>query len=43
VAADYLARALEHTRDNRSQAARLLGFGNYQTFTNWMNRHGVKR
>ena len=43
VARHYIERALEHTRDNRTQAARLLGFGNYQTFTNWMNRHGVKR
>ncbi len=41
VARHYIERALAHTRNNKTQAARLLGFGNYQTFTNWMNRHGV--
>ena len=43
VARHYMERALEHTRGNKTQAAKLLGFGNYQTFTNWMNRHGVSR
>lgn len=43
VARHYIERALEHTRNNKTQAARLLGFGNYQTFTNWMNRYGVER
>jgi DNA-binding NtrC family response regulator len=42
VARHYIERALAHTRNNKTQAARLLGFGNYQTFTNWMNRHGVE-
>ena len=41
VARHYIERALAHTRNNKTQAARLLGFGNYQTFTNWMNRYGV--
>lgn len=41
VARHYIERALVHTRNNKTQAARLLGFGNYQTFTNWMNRYGV--
>ena len=41
VARHYIQRALAHTRNNKTQAARLLGFGNYQTFTNWMNRFGV--
>ena len=41
VARHYIERALAHTRNNKTQAARLLGFGNYQTFTNWMNRYGA--
>ncbi len=41
VARHYIERALAHTRNNKTQAAKLLGFGNYQTFTNWMNRYGV--
>jgi transcriptional regulator with PAS, ATPase and Fis domain len=41
VARHYIERALDSTRNNKTQAARLLGFGNYQTFTNWMNRYGV--
>jgi len=43
VARHYIERALAHTRNNKTQAARLLGFGHYQTFTNWMNRHGVEQ
>ena len=43
VARHYIERALENTRNNKTQAAKLLGFGNYQTFTNWMNRYGVLR
>lgn len=41
VARHYIERALTHTRNNKTRAARLLGFGNYQTFTNWMNRYGA--
>lgn len=41
VARHYIERALDHTRNNKTHAAKLLGFGNYQTFTNWMNRYGV--
>jgi DNA-binding NtrC family response regulator len=43
VARHYIERALDHTRNNKTQAAKLLGFSNYQTFTNWMNRYGVER
>ena len=43
VARHYIELALERTRGNKTQAAKLLGFGNYQTFTNWMNRHGASR
>jgi transcriptional regulator with PAS, ATPase and Fis domain len=40
VARHYLGRALEHTHKNKSKAAELLGFSNYQTLTNWMKRYG---
>lgn len=41
VVRHYIERALAHTHNNKTQAARLLGFGNYQTFSNWMHRYGV--
>jgi len=41
VATHYIERALDHTHNNKTQAAKLLGFGNYQTFTNWMNRYRI--
>ena len=43
VARHYIERALDKTRNNKTQASKLLGFSNYQTFTNWMNRYGVER
>jgi transcriptional regulator with PAS, ATPase and Fis domain len=43
VAKHYIERAIEHTNGNKTRAAKLLGFGNYQTFTNWMNRYVVER
>lgn len=43
VARHYIEQALHHTHNNKTQAAKLLGFGNYQTFTNWMNRYGISR
>jgi len=43
VARHYIERALDLTQDNKTQAAKLLGFGNYQTLTNWMNRYGITR
>ena len=42
VARHYLSRALGETRGNKSAACRLVGLPNYQTFTNWMNKYGVK-
>jgi transcriptional regulator with PAS, ATPase and Fis domain len=42
VARHYIERALDHTRNNKTQAAKLLGFGNHQTFTNWMSRYGIE-
>lgn len=41
VARHYLQRALEHTKGNKTQAAALLGFRNYQTLTNWMEKYNV--
>jgi transcriptional regulator with PAS, ATPase and Fis domain len=41
VAKHYLVRALQLTHGNKSKAAELLGFSNYQTLTNWMKRHGI--
>lgn len=41
VARHYLQRALDQTKGNKTQAAALLGFRNYQTLTNWMDKYGV--
>lgn len=37
----FLKRALDQANSNKSEAARLIGLPNYQTFTNWMERNGV--
>jgi len=42
VARHYLERALEEAQGNKTKAAALIGLPSYQTFTNWMNRYGVK-
>jgi len=42
VARHYLARALDETHGNKSNAAKLLGFSNYQTFTNWLKKYDAK-
>ena len=41
VARHYLARALEETGGNKTEAARLVGLPSYQTLTNWMKRYGL--
>ncbi len=41
VVKHYLERALEETRGNKTQAARLVGLSSYQTFTNWLSKYGV--
>ena len=41
VARHYLQRALEQTKGNKTKAAALLGFRNYQTLTNWMEKYDV--
>ncbi|NEV60378.1 sigma-54 interaction domain-containing protein [Thiorhodococcus minor] len=42
VVQHYAGRALEQANNNRTQAAKLLGLGSYQTLNNWMNKHQVK-
>jgi DNA-binding NtrC family response regulator len=39
VSKHYLKRALEESHGNKSMAAKLVGFPNYQTFDNWIKRH----
>lgn len=41
IATVYLERAMDQTRDNKSAAADLLGFKNYQTLSNWLKRYGM--
>jgi len=43
VAGHYIRRALSEAGNNKSRAAELLGFSNRQSFTNWMNKLGVKK
>jgi len=43
VAVHYLRRAMEESRGNKTEAARLLGLPSYQTLTNWLERHGVEQ
>jgi transcriptional regulator with PAS, ATPase and Fis domain len=42
VARHYLERAMAQARRNKSEAARLLGLGSYQTLTNWLQKYGVE-
>ena len=41
VAVVYPGRAMNQSGDNKSAAADLLGFKNYQTLSNWLKRYGV--
>lgn len=41
VARHYLERAMTQTHGNKSEAARLLGLGSYQTLSNWLKKYGV--
>jgi len=43
VARHYLTRALDESKDNKTKAAKLLGLGNYQTFTNWVEKYGLEK
>lgn len=33
---------MRHTAGNKTRAAKLLGFGNSTTLTNWLRKHGVE-
>ncbi len=41
LAQHYLNRALHEANGNKTRAAELLGFSNYQTFTNWLKKYRV--
>jgi transcriptional regulator with PAS, ATPase and Fis domain len=41
LAQHYLKRALAEVNGNKTKAAGLLGFSNYQTFTNWLKKYRV--
>ena len=41
VARHYLERALAETGSDKTRAAELLGFANYQTLGNWLKKYGV--
>ena len=42
VARHYLRRALEAGGSSKTKAAAMLGFKNYQTLSNWLERYGVE-
>jgi hypothetical protein len=42
VAQSYLKRAHDQAHGKKVEAARLLGFSNYQTFSNWMKKYKVE-
>ena len=42
VARHYLSRALEAAHGNKTKAASLVGFSNYQTLTNWAKKYGIE-
>lgn len=41
VARHYLERAMAQTHGNKSEAARILGIGSYQTLSNWLQKYGA--
>ena len=42
VARHYLERAMEQSHGNKTEAAKLLGLGSYQTLTNWLIKYQLK-
>ena len=42
ISSDYIRKALSETGGNKSKAASLLGFKNYQTLDNWAKKYGVE-
>ena len=43
VARHYLDRAMEQSHGNKTEAAKLLGLGSYQTLTNWLLKYQPKK
>lgn len=43
VARHYLSRALTESQNNKTKAAQLLGLGNYQTLSNWIDKYGLEK
>lgn len=43
VARHYLERASTEAQGNKTKAAKLVGFSNYQTFSNWMEKYGMSK
>jgi transcriptional regulator with PAS, ATPase and Fis domain len=41
VARHYLQRAIAQAHGNKTEAARLIGLGSYQTLSNWLERYGA--
>jgi transcriptional regulator with PAS, ATPase and Fis domain len=42
VARHYLERAMTQSHGNKTEAAKLLGLGSYQTLTNWLAKYQLK-
>lgn len=43
ISQDYIAKALKKSGNNRTAAAKILGFANHQTLGNWMKRLGLEK
>jgi DNA-binding NtrC family response regulator len=41
VGLHYLRRAMEESRGNKTEAAKLVGLPSYQTLSNWLSRYGL--
>lgn len=42
VARHYLSRTLSEVNNNKTKAAKLLGLGNYQTLSNWLDKYDLE-
>ena len=42
VARHYLKRAMDHSRQNKTKAAELVGLPSYQTLSNWLKKYKVE-
>jgi len=42
LAREHLSLALKESCGNKAKATKLLGLSSYQTFTNWLEKYGVK-